>query len=199
MLSQQTPLPKPNSGDPSPDDVSAGLATTSADSPSSLSTRRRNLLIFVVFTGVLIAADRASKLAALAAFGNGQSLVVIPGILECTLVWNRGAAFGLFEGAGPLFLAVALFVVGMALVYLLKSRQPRLLVALSLALIVAGAVGNAYDRLASGAVPDFLHLLFVEFPVFNLADCCLTMGEAGILLYILLGLRQPTRSKTNQD
>ncbi|MDR2671783.1 MAG: signal peptidase II [Coriobacteriales bacterium] len=160
------------------------LPTEQPEQPSESQARPRcsiakgyALALFLILVILLVAADRFSKLAIAATLNVGESFVFIPGIVEFVFVENRGGAFGLFAGAGPLFLIVAAVVVTIALVYLLKAKELRPLVVVSLALIVSGALGNAYDRLMSGVVTDFIHTLFVEFAVFNVADCCLTIGE----------------------
>jgi signal peptidase II len=145
------------------------------------------LAIFAIITVVALAADRITKNIAIEQLAGSPPVVFLPAFLDFALVYNQGGAFGLFEGAGILFVGVALVAVAAIIVYLLRGRFLSWPLTSSLALISAGALGNAYDRAASGAVPDFIHTLFVEFPVFNIADCCLTVGE--IVLVIIVAVR----------
>ncbi len=111
-----------------------------------------------------------------------RSIAITP-FFNTVLVWNRGASFGLFEGGGtwPL-LAVAAAIVVVLLVWLARTRRRAL--ALALGLVIGGALGNAFDRLARGAVVDFLdfHWGELHWPAFNLADSAITVGVALMLL-----------------
>ena len=103
-------------------------------------------------------------------------------------VENRGMAFGLFAGGGRLrMLAVCLAAV--MLPALLWARRQDLagsrLERLAFALLLGGAAGNLLDRLLMGAVTDYVRVTVVSFPVFNLADVCITGGVALLALRIL--------------
>ena len=99
---------------------------------------------------------------------------------------NTGAGFGLFQGQAPL-LGLLSFLVGAGLLLLLARRRYPPLPALALSLLAAGALGNGVDRLGRGWVVDYLDLgtslpLIANFPVFNLADVCVTLGAVLLLL-----------------
>ena len=114
---------------------------------------------------------------------------VLPGFLNLTHVRNTGVAFGLFasHGAdGGAWMLVAMGLVALVAVFLyfrFAPAQNRLLLA-SLALIVGGAVGNLIDRLASGAVTDFVDVYVgtYHWPAFNVADSAITVGIALMIL-----------------
>lgn len=114
---------------------------------------------------------------------------VVPGLFNLTHVKNTGVAFGLFasHGAdGGSWLLVAMGVVALTAVFLYFRLAPahnRLLLS-SLALIVGGAVGNLVDRLASGAVTDFLDVYVgtYHWPAFNVADSAITVGIGLMIL-----------------
>lgn len=98
-------------------------------------------------------------------------------------VVNSGAAWGMFQGhSGLLFLLRSLIIAGLVvyLVFYNKGKTP----ALPLWLVVTGAVGNGIDYLLYGHVIDFFHFCFWghSFPIFNLADCYITLGVLGLLL-----------------
>lgn len=93
---------------------------------------------------------------------------------------NRGAAFGLFQQAGPLFAALAVVVVLVMLFYLPQLQREPWLMSLGLGLVLGGALGNLIDRLSRGVVTDFIAV--GAFPVFNLADASITVGAVAILL-----------------
>ena len=119
--------------------------------------------------------------------------------LDLTLRWNRGISFSLFAGdsaAGQaILLAVTLAATGLLTWWLFRTRSA--LPAAGLGLIIGGAVGNAIDRLAHGAVIDYLdlHAFGRHFFVFNVADAAINIGVALLILDLLLAPRAP-KSRT---
>jgi signal peptidase II len=132
-----------------------------------------------------VLADRLSKLAVLAALSPGES-VPHTGVFNLGLVFNQGAAFSFLAGAPgwqtPLFAAIAIAATVVVSVLLVRHPERRLF-ALGLTLILGGALGNLWDRLAYGHVVDFLdfHAAGWHWPAFNVADSGITLG-AGILI-----------------
>jgi len=133
--------------------------------------------------------DQASKLWLYYAYDlAAKSPVKILPVLDLVLTWNRGISYGLFQQDGA-FGQWALFGVKVAAVVFLwawLSQAGTRLTALSLGLIIGGAFGNAIDRLAHGAVMDFVHLHTPAYGfnwyVFNLSDAAIVAGVA-LLLY----------------
>lgn len=120
-------------------------------------------------------------------------MVVIPRVVHFVYVENRGAAFGMLEGARTFFVIIALVVFLMVIAYIATSRQHRGLEVIALGLIVGGAIGNLIDRVTQGFVTDFIALSFIEFPVFNVADIGVTIGS--ILFIISLLMRMSDEQK----
>jgi signal peptidase II len=150
----------------------------------------------VVVALVACALDQASKLYLLKVYdlaANGP--IRLGPFFDFILTRNTGISYGLFQGAGPLGQWVLLAVKGAALVLLwvwLAHARDRL-TALSLGLIIGGAIGNAIDRLAYGWVADFVffhittaHWRFSWY-VFNLADVAIVAGVIGLLYESLFG------------
>jgi signal peptidase II len=133
---------------------------------------------------VVFGLDRITKIAALKILGAGQSITAVPGILNITLVLNDGAAFGLFKGRAAVFVFISLAVIIALIAYLVKSRPSDRAISMGLGLILGGALGNLADRIALGKVVDFLD--FRVWPVFNIADSCITIGAAIIIFATLL-------------
>ena len=105
-----------------------------------------------------------------------ETIPVIPNIFHLTLVRNKGAAFGLFNGRN-IFFSVFTILAVIAITLFIRSREYKSrLMLVSLGLILGGALGNLFDRIVFGYVIDFLD--FRVWPVFNLADSCITIGFA---------------------
>lgn len=136
----------------------------------------------------IFALDFVTKRWALEALAGGRQIDVIPGFLPFTLAFNQGAAFGLEIGSNPRYFFIPVTVLALVLLLSLywKADQGDRLRHLSLALVIAGAVSNLYDRVRwTGGVVDFIgpaNLGFTYFPIFNVADMAITCGA--ILLAI---------------
>jgi signal peptidase II len=147
----------------------------------------------------VIALDQFTKLLVVHHVPLYSSIKVLP-VLDISLRYNKGAAFSFLEGASGwqrwFFTALALGVAGVILVWMqrLKARSQWLL-CLSLACILAGALGNVIDRLRLGHVVDFIvaHWHHAEFPAFNVADSSITIGAALLLLDALFESRRAAR------
>ena len=106
----------------------------------------------------------------------------MPGIIDLRPVQNRGMAFSMLSGQTlALTVFTALLIAGLVGWLVARPDAPRLARA-GLWLIVGGGLGNLYDRLATGSVTDFIELAFVRFAVFNLADVCICVGAALVVL-----------------
>ncbi len=140
--------------------------------------------------------DQASKLWLLYGFdlGSRGRVPVLP-FFDLVLVWNRGISYGLFaqDTAFGQWVLLGFKLVAAVFLWAWLARVENRLMALCLGLIIGGAVGNAIDRFAHGAVVDFalLHLTTASFSfnwyVFNLADVAIVAGVAGLLYETLLG------------
>lgn len=124
-----------------------------------------------------------------------QTLVLIPGILSLTDVKNSGAAWSMLEHQQAFFLGLAVIAVILIGYYLWKVRYDWRY-SLALALLLAGTLGNAISRSINGTVVDMFQCDFVNFPIFNVADVCLTLGV--MILIILVWSDQKIRSKASK-
>jgi signal peptidase II len=133
----------------------------------------------------VIAADQASKALVLAAFHPGEQLAVTS-FFSLALAFNPGAAFSFLAGADGwqrwLFVLIAV-AASAAILWMLKKGGGGLY-CLGLALILGGALGNLWDRLAIGTVVDFLlfHYAGWAYPAFNVADSAITVGAALLIV-----------------
>lgn len=110
----------------------------------------------------------------------------IPGIFHLSYVENRGAAFGMLQNARVFFLIITVLTCALLLWYLIHERgKLHLMLRLSLALILGGAVGNFIDRAILGYVRDMFSAVIINFAVFNVADSAITVGAALLFLDLL--------------
>jgi signal peptidase II len=116
-----------------------------------------------------------------------HSVDLIPYAIKLTYVRNEGAAFGLFPGRQPVFIFTSLLVLFVIAAFWRRTHPVQWPVVVALGLVTAGAVGNLIDRSILGYVTDFFEFDFVDFPVFNVADSCIVIGVAILMVWILFG------------
>lgn len=152
----------------------------------------KRLLLFLVAAACLIGFDQWTKLLAVQGLRGGSGLPLLPGVLELVYVENRGAAFGMLQGAQLFFYLIALLVCGgvLYLLWRLPDRRHYLPMAVMGCLIFSGALGNIIDRLRQGYVVDFIYFVPINFPVFNLADIYVTVSAALLFLAFLTIYRE---------
>ena len=145
---------------------------------------------YFLFVGILLVLDQLSKSWVAAKIGLYETVRVIPGFFNLTHVRNKGAIFGFFNhirgnGAAVLLTVLSIVAFVLVLVYFFKTPPEQKLARFTLALVMAGALGNQFDRIFRGTVIDFLEFHFKRFywPTFNLADSCVSIG-AVLLIYI---------------
>jgi signal peptidase II len=154
----------------------------------------------------VVAIDRWSKRLVAARIAMYTHIQIIPGFFRLTHTENTGAAFSLFADS-PSHWKTAMLIgfsaVAMVIVSILLWKQVRALTmtGVALSLILGGAVGNLWDRVASGRVVDFL-LFYVkqyQWPVFNLADSCIVIGASLLVLEILFSHPKPDPVEANSQ
>ena len=123
----------------------------------------------------VVALDQGSKVWAVHALAAGAR-PLLPGLLDLQLTTNTGAAFSLLAGATPILGLVSLAVVLAGAVWVKRQRSLTPARGLGVALLLGGAAGNGLDRWRSGAVVDFLALVPIDFPIFNLADVAINLA-----------------------
>ena len=135
---------------------------------------------WLALAALIVVADQVTKYAVVQYFAANKAFAVTP-FLNLVLVYNPGAAFSFLSDAAGwqrgFFIAIAL-TASAWIVYLLRKYPHQRLFALALVLVLAGAVGNVIDRIAIGAVVDFLdfHACGWHWPAFNVADSAITCG-----------------------
>ena len=167
---------------------------------NSVSMLKTTLRRQLVGTGVLkwyamaiifVVLDQLTKYLADTYLSYGQPVYVLP-VFNITLHYNTGAAFSFLSDAGGwqrwFFIVVSSGVSIALIVWLGLIKNQQRLLSFALAMILAGAIGNLIDRAVLGYVVDFvsLHWKGYYFPAFNVADTCITVGAASMLLDMVL-------------
>lgn len=143
-------------------------------------------LFLSLFAVGIVAVDQITKLLVLAnipLFGHADA---IPGLFHLTYVQNTGAAFSSFEGMRWMF--VALFAVLTVLIFLEYFKKPLPFTTFErwcIAAIYGGGLGNIIDRVRLGYVVDMIEVDFINFPVFNVADCFITCGCIAMMVHLI--------------
>ena len=144
------------------------------------------LFIYFLVSAGVVALDQITKYLTVRFIPLYEHIPLIPGVVGLTYVRNTGAAFSSFEGMQWLFALIFLFFTVALLWEYFKKRLPfTRFERFCIAAIYGGGVGNMIDRLRLGYVVDMIETLFVDVPVFNVADCFITCGCIALLAHLV--------------
>ena len=166
-----------------------------------------NFIIQIVFFFVLVAVDQLTKLLAVNNLKDKNPVVLIKDIIEFRYLENTGAAYGVFQNKMIFFYIITVIVfAAIVFVWINTSNNLKTYIALNesdssdfkirtfksaeffgylLAALAAGAIGNFIDRVANGYVVDFIYFKFINFPIFNFADICVTVSVVIICIFFI--------------
>jgi len=154
-----------------------------------LNADRFGRLPWLWITVVVFVLDQVTKAFFQAELTMYQQIVVIPDLFSWTLAYNTGAAFSFLADSSGwqrwLFALIAIVVSVVLLVWLKRLKRGETWLAIALALVLGGALGNLYDRMVLGHVVDFILVHWQDqwrFPAFNLADSAITVGAIMLAL-----------------
>ena len=146
-----------------------------------------SFVAYTLFAAVIVVLDQLAKYLTVANIALYDAIPFIPGLLELTYIQNTGAAFSSFEGQQWLFALIFVLFPGMILYEYFKKPMPcTALERWCIAAIYGGGLGNMIDRVRLGYVVDMIHTTFMDFPVFNVADCFITCGCAVMMVSLFL-------------
>ena len=158
---------------------------------------KANLIISVVIIVLGVAIDQITKIIAVTYLVYGKAITIIPYVLNLNIVRNKGSAFGMGHSWPPVLqktvlLALPIIAIIVITVILMKNIKGHRLMISSFALILGGAIGNVYDRIASKYVVDFIEVHYKQYhwPNFNFADMIICVGVG---LYIIYSFRSPKK------
>ena len=141
----------------------------------------------IVFVAALIGLDQYTKYLAATVLKNSGPIVIIDKVFELSYLENRGAAFGILQNQQLFFFVVSLIfmLVVVYLFYTVPFEKKYLPFKLAVLVIMAGGIGNMIDRVTLKYVVDFLYFKAIDFPVFNIADCYVTVSSVIIAILII--------------
>lgn len=144
-------------------------------------------VLFVLISGFLIFIDQLTKKLAFNHLYNKEPIVLIENVLELVYVENRGAAFGILQNKHILFYILTVIVIMILLfnLYKLELTSKYIPYFAFLIFIFSGAIGNFIDRVKNKYVIDFIYFKPIDFPVFNFADICITIGCVILIFSII--------------
>lgn len=137
---------------------------------------------FIILTILLVCVDQFSKWLVVSLIPLNTGIAVVPNIFSIFYIRNTGAAWGVLSGNMSIFFIVTIVIVAALIYYLMKEKRHRMEYIAGI-FILAGAIGNFIDRVRLGYVVDMFKLDFIDFPIFNVADICLTLGVVLFLYY----------------
>ena len=151
--------------------------------------------ITLLVIAALVAIDQVIKIAVVNRFAAGGSMDILFGLIRIRYVENTGAAFSSMQNQ-TIFTAV---VIVMFIFLLMTKKIKPGFIYWCVAVVIAGGAGNFVDRVARGFVVDYIEPTFVNFAVFNFADCCVTVGAALLIIKTVYDLIRENKKYLSDD
>lgn len=152
-----------------------------------------SIFLSVALIVVLVVIDQVTKFLAVQHLEAllPKGMAIIENVFELRYAENKGIGFSLLEGLPWIFIPVSMIITILIIVMMLRSpMRKNYLFSCANVLIVAGAIGNMIDRIVNGYVVDFLYFKLINFPIFNIADCCVVIGAGLLFLFILFFMKE---------
>ena len=156
-------------------------------------------MFYAILAAALVALDQLVKYLVRANIPLGGSVPFIPYIMDLTYVQNTGAAFSILRQHTWLLTLTSAVVVLVMCYLIVKGFFKNTLGRWSAMLVLAGGMGNRIDRAGFGYVTDMFKTVFMDFAVFNVADCCITVGVPLLFLYVLLYVGKDEKKEDEAD
>ncbi|MBR3276594.1 MAG: signal peptidase II [Eubacterium sp.] len=152
----------------------------------------RFYLLTIILLAVLIAVDHLTKHLAVVYLKDQPPIVLIKGTLELHYLENHGAAFGMLQNQQWLFAVLTVVFLVIAVWFFRKVPKTKKYLPLSVCVtfLVAGAIGNFIDRVVNKYVVDFIYFSGINFPIFNVADICVSLSVIVLVLLLLFKYKE---------
>ena len=149
------------------------------------------IMFMALFAAVIVAADQITKYLVVANIPLHTQVEVLPNVVGLTQVHNYGAAFSSFQGMQWLFAVIFVaFTAAVIWEYKKKTMPFTNFERWCIAAVYGGGLGNMIDRVRLGYVVDMIETKFMQFPVFNVADCFITCGCIALIAHLVLFNRE---------
>ncbi|MBR4286860.1 MAG: signal peptidase II [Clostridia bacterium] len=143
------------------------------------------IVIAVIVIALLVGADQLFKYLAVQYLADGDYFTVIENVLRFRFVKNSGAVFGSFSNHTAILTVFSVLLLAGAIFLLATNKKRSRFMNVCLVLMISGGIGNVIDRIRLGYVIDFIEPTFVNFAVFNFADCLITVSAFLIIGYLI--------------
>lgn len=153
------------------------------------------MISYLIVAALLVVCDQLVKYWVVSNLSLGEAMNVIPNVFSLTYYQNSGAAWSILQGQMWFFAIVTFVAVPLCIWLLWKNCRGSKFYSLALGLVIAGALGNFIDRMRLGYVVDMFQTDFMNFPIFNVADMCLTIGVVMVFIYALFEERFERKTK----
>ena len=158
-----------------------------------------SVLFAVLLCCSLIGIDQIIKILVINYLKPVQYIDVLEGVLRFRYVENTGAIFGSFAAHTAFLTVFSIILLGVTIFMLVKNKDKNKLVNVCLLLMISGGIGNIIDRIRLHYVVDYIEPLFVDFAVFNFADCLITVGAFALIFYLIYDLIKDTKKSKVSD
>ena len=162
-----------------------------------MSRKASDIVLLIVIIAIVIALDRWSKYWIVTNIRLEDGFTVIKNFFNIVYVRNFGGAFSILQHRKELFIITGTLVPLIIILFLRNRMFENKICLLSCAMIIGGALGNLYDRIVYGYVIDFLQ--FGRFPVFNIADSCITVGVFILAIVLIKDDMKQNKKIENQE
>lgn len=154
----------------------------------------------ILITAGLIGVDQLTKWIAVSNLKSADPVVLLDGVLSFSYTENTGAAWNLFSGQKWLLIGMtSIVLIGVLAVLLCGRFQSYKMANIGGVLVVSGGLGNLIDRLVRGYVVDFIKVDFIDFPIFNLADCFVVIGALMLFVYFVFFYSDHSGTEKQKD
>lgn len=158
-----------------------------------------SVIAAVILCAFLIGADQIIKLLVIQYLKPIQYIDVIEGVLRFRYVENSGAIFGSFATHTLVLTIFSIILLGVTIFFLVTNKQKSKIINFCLLLMISGGIGNIIDRIRLHYVVDFIEPLFVDFAVFNFADCLVTVGAFTLIIYLIVDMIKDSKNTTKSN
>ncbi len=163
-----------------------------------MKNRSKTIINYIIYTSVIVLGvilDQMTKWLAVKFLEPRPTFPLIKGVLHFTFLKNYGAAFGMLSDRRWVFMSISTVAIIALIIFLYMKKAPNLLYALCLSFIISGGIGNMIDRIALGYVVDFIDVRLINFAIFNVADCFVTVGSFGLIILLIIDIIKDTKTE----